>query len=123
MKYREITDQEKLDFYRERDGGGPELYQAVTIDAPDGRPYTQEEWEDMILNHRVHPDAVTYDMSYVGKRREQYPNEDEQADTMWKIFKHMRENGISLGADGDAMLDGIIATKAAFPRDPNMPSG
>jgi hypothetical protein len=35
----------------------------------------------------------------------------------------MRENGISLGAEGDAMLDGILATKAAFPRDPNMPLG
>jgi hypothetical protein len=122
MKFRTITDQEKLDFYKQHDGGGPELYKMVDQANPDGRPYTQEEWEDLILKHRVHPDAITYDTSWVGNRRAEYPNEDEQLDTIWKALRAIRDGGTSLGAEAEAMLDEMVRIKTAHPKPEGFPT-
>ena len=122
MKFRTITDQEKLDFYRQHDGGGPELYRWFDQENPDGRHYTQEEWEDLILKHRPHPDAITYDTSWVGNRRAEYPNEDEQLDAIWKALRAIRDGGTSLGAEAEAMLDEMVRIKTAHPKPEGFPT-
>ena len=108
---RNISNAEKLAYYFQK-GDRPELYTHVESDGTE-RPYTREEWEDLILNHRRHPDIDEVDLSYIGKRREQYPDETEQLDTIWKILKHLKENGVDLGPHG-SMVDDIFGVKDRF---------
>ncbi|AMO43119.1 hypothetical protein R1080702_110 [Cyanophage S-RIM32] len=115
-KLREITNEEKLNFYWNI-GDRPENYTHVNSDGTE-RQYTREEWEDVILEFRKHPDLYDKDLSYIGKRREQYPDEVEQIDSIWKILSYMRDNGVDLGPEGD-MLDTILSVKASIPK----PSG
>ena len=110
-KLREITREEKINFYWNL-GERPELYTHVDGDGT-SRPFTRAEWEDVIVEHRLHPDLHNKDLSYIGKRREKYPDETEQIDAIWKILKHLRDNGTDLGPEG-AMLDEILSVKASI---------
>ena len=110
---RSITKEEKLNFYW-NSGDRPENYKHINSDGTE-RPYTREEWEDLIWEHRRHPDLYDTDLSYIGKRREQYPDETEQIDSIWKILSHLRENGLDLGPES-SMLDTIIAVKQNIPK-------
>ena len=105
---RNVSKAEKLAYYYQQ-GDRPENYTHVESDGTE-RPYTMEEWEDVILNHRRHPDLDKVDLSYIGKRREQYPDETEQLDSIWKILSHLKENGVDLGPEGD-MADTIRGIK------------
>ena len=51
---REVSKEEWLAHYRNK-GDRPEDYIHVEADGTE-RPWTEEEWEDMILEHRRHPD-------------------------------------------------------------------
>lgn len=108
---RKVSKEEKRAYYWNQ-GDRPENYTHVN---PDGstRPWTREEWEDMIDDHRRHPDLHKVDLSYIGKRREQYPDETEQIDSIWKILSHLKENGTDLGPEG-VMLDKIMSVKASI---------
>ena len=110
-KLREITKAEKLSYYHNK-GDRPDKYIHVEADGTQ-RQYTREEWEDMIWEHRRHPDLDQVDLSYIGKRREAYPDEVEQIDSIWKIMKHLRDNGVDLGPEG-AMLDTILSVKESI---------
>lgn len=107
-KLREISNEEKINFYWNT-GERPENYIHIEGDGTE-RPYTREEWEDVIIEHKQHPDLHNKDLSYLGKRREQYPDETEQIGTIWKILEHLRDNGTDLGPEGE-MLDEILHVK------------
>ena len=77
---------------------------------------TEEEFEDHILEHMPHPDIYEQDLSYIGKRREEYPDEVEQLDALWKMVAHLKANGTDIGADAEAILDTIEAAKVKYPK-------
>ena len=113
---RPISREEKINFYWNQ-GDRPENYVHIEGNGEE-RPYTREEWEDMIWEHKRHKHIINVDLSYIGKRREQYPYESEQIDAIWKILSYMRDNGVDLGPEG-SMLDDIMSVKASIPK----PSG
>ena len=117
---REISDEEKLAWWRENIGG-PETYNHVAVDGGDSslieqRTWTEEEWKTFVLKHGHHPDQYKVDLSYIGKRREEYPDETEQLDALWKMAKHLKANGTDIGADAEAILDSIAASKLKYPK-------
>ena len=108
---RPISREEKFNFYWNL-GDRPENYIHVEGDGTE-RSFTREEWEELIWEHRRHPDLHNVDLSYIGKRREMYPAEVEQIDSIWKIFSYMRDNGADLGPES-SMLDQIMGVKASI---------
>ena len=111
---RTITDAEKIQFYK---GQGHSPSDHIHIESSgESRTWTQEEWEDHILEHMPHPDIYNVDLSYIGKRREEYPDETEQLDALWKMAKHLKANGTDIGADAEAILDSIAASKLKYPK-------
>ena len=111
---RTVTDAEKIQFYL---GQGHSPSNHIHIDASgESREWTQAEWEDHILEHMPHPDIYNVDLSYIGKRREEYPDEVEQIDALWKMAKHLKANGTDIGTDAQAMLDIIEAAKVKYPK-------
>ena len=112
--FRTITDAEKIQFYI---GQGHSPSDHIHIESSgESRTWTQEEWEDHILEHMPHPDIYNVDLSYIGKRREEYPDETEQLDALWKMAKHLKANGTDIGADAEAILDSIAASKLKYPK-------
>ena len=111
---RTVTDAEKIQFYI---GQGHSASQHIHIEA-DGtkREWTQDEWEDHILEHMPHPDFYIVYLSYIGKRRELYPDQDEQLDALWKMVKHLKDNGTDIGTDAQAILDTISTAKLQYPK-------
>jgi len=105
---RNISKAEKLAYYFQK-GDRPENYTHVEGNGTE-RVFTMEEWEDVIMNHRRHPDLDAVDLSYIGKRREEYPDETEQLDSIWKILIHLKNNNIDLGPSGN-MVDTIRGIK------------
>ena len=78
--FRTVTDAEKIQFYI---GQGHSPSDHIHIESSgESRTWTQEEWEDHILEHMPHPDIYNVDLSYIGKRREEYPDEVEQLDAL-----------------------------------------
>ena len=59
----------------------------------------------------MHIDVIANQVSAV--LREKYPDETEQIDAIWKILKHLRDNGTDLGPEG-AMLDEILSVKTSI---------
>ena len=114
VTFRTVTDAEKIQFYI---GQGHSPSDHIHIESSgESRTWTQEEWEDHILEHMPHPDIYNVDLSYIGKRREEYPDEVEQLDALWKMVKHLKANGTDIGADAQAMLDSIDASKLKYPK-------
>ena len=90
---REISDEEKLAWWRENIGG-PETYNHVAVDGGDSslieqRTWTEEEWKAFVLKHGHHPDQYKVDLSYIGKRREEYPPETDQIGVIWRIIENI----------------------------------
>lgn len=111
---RTITDAEKIQFYV---GQGLQPSDMTHIESGGAsRPWTQAEWEDHVLEHLPHPDLYNVDLSYIGKRREEYPDEVEQMDALWKFVKHLKTNGTDIGTDAQAILDSIEAAKVKYPK-------
>ena len=111
---RTLTDAEKISFYK---GRGHKAADMTHVEANgQTRSWTEEEFEDHILEHMPHPDIYNVDLSYIGKRREEYPDEVEQLDALWKMVKHLKENGTDIGADAQAILDSIAASKLKYPK-------
>ena len=80
---RTLTDAEKISFYKSR---GHKAADMTHVEANgQTRSWTEEEFEDHILEHMPHPDIYEQDLSYIGKRREEYPDEVEQLDALWKM--------------------------------------
>ena len=86
---RTVTDAEKIQYYVDQ-GHSPSQHIHINSDGTK-REWTQEEWEDHILEHMPHPDIHNVDLSYIGKRRELYPDQDEQLDALWKMAKHLKK--------------------------------
>jgi hypothetical protein len=63
-----------------------------------------------------HPDIYNVDLSYIGKRRELYPDQDEQLDALWKMVKYLKDNGTDIGTDAQSILDKISAAKLQYPK-------
>lgn len=118
---REISDEEKLAWYRENIGG-PEKYHHYDVDGATGenigepRPWTEEEWSAFILKHQPHPDKYNYDLSYIGKRREEYPDETDQMAAIWSALKALRASGADVGQDASDMLDLFETIKKKYPK-------
>ena len=111
---RTLTDAEKISFYK---GRGHKAADMTHVEANgQTRSWTEEEFEDHILEHMPHPDIYEQDLSYIGKRREEYPDEVEQIDALWKMAKHLKANGTDIGTDAQAMLDIIEAAKVKYPK-------
>ena len=111
---RTITDAEKISFYKSR---GHKAADMTHVEANgQTRSWTEEEFEDHILEHMPHPDIYEQDLSYIGKRREEYPDEVEQLDALWKMVAHLKANGTDIGTEAQAILDIIEAAKVKYPK-------
>jgi len=111
---RTISDADKIQFYK---GQGHKASDHTHVESTGlTRAWTEEEWEDHVLEHLPHPDLYQVDMSYIGKRREEYPDEVEQLDALWKMVAHLKANGTDIGADAQGILDIIEAAKVKYPK-------
>lgn len=115
----EYTDEQKLAFYREQ-GITPESmihsdYDVETQEDVD-RPFTEEEWEDVILNFYPHPCEYQADLSYRGKRREEYPLEEDQLNALWSGLRAVRAAGIDIGDTASDMLNTFDKIKQKYPK-------
>jgi hypothetical protein len=52
---------------------------------------------------------------YQKQRRKAYPPIEEQMDSIWKIFGHLRDAGVDLGPEA-AMVDRVFHVKQSFPK-------
>jgi hypothetical protein len=111
---RDVSKEEWLAHYRNK-GDRPEDYIHVEADGTE-RPWTEEEWEDMILEHRRHPDLDGKDLSYIGKRREEYPDETEQLGVIWSILAKLSEDGVDIGDQGREWVKLFKDIKAKYPK-------
>tara|TARA_B100000424_G_scaffold5394_1_gene4007 strand:+ start:50 stop:466 length:417 start_codon:yes stop_codon:yes gene_type:complete len=121
---REISDEEKLAWWRENIGG-PETYNHVAVDGGDSslieqRTWTEEEWKTFVLKHGHHPDQYKVDLSYIGKRREEYPPETDQIGVIWKIIENISASGVDIGQEGKDMLQLLQDIKTKYPK-PEIP--
>ena len=121
---REISDEEKLAWWRENIGG-PETYNHVAVDGGDSslieqRTWTEEEWKTFVLKHGHHPDQYKVDLSYIGKRREEYPPETDQIGVIWKIIENISASGVDIGQEGKDMLQLFKDIKTKYPK-PEVP--
>ena len=121
---REVSDEEKLAWWRENIGG-PETYNHVSVDGGDSslieqRTWTEEEWKAFVLKHGHHPDQYKVDLSYVGKRREEYPPETDQIGVIWKIIENISASGVDIGQEGKDMLQLFKDIKIKYPK-PEVP--
>ena len=121
---REVSDEEKLAWWRENIGG-PETYEHISVDGtnPDTdnnlmekRCWTEEEWATFVLKHGHHPDSYQYDLSYIGKRREEYPDETDQMAVIWDVIKKISESGVDIGQEGKDMLQLFEDIKLKYPK-------
>jgi len=121
---REISDEEKLAWWREN-MGGPETYEHISVDGtnPDldsnlmeKRCWTEEEWATFVLKHGHHPDTYQYDLSYIAKRREEYPDETDQMAVIWGIISKISESGVDIGQEGKDMLQLFEDIKLKYPK-------
>ena len=111
---RTLTDAEKISFYK---GRGHKAADMTHVEANgQTRSWTEEEFEDHILEHMPHPDIYEQDLSYIGKRREEYPDEVEQLDALWKMVAHLKANGTDIGTEAQEILDIIEAAKLKYPK-------
>ena len=111
---RTVADSEKIAFYKAR-GHSPSDHTHIESDGT-SRVWTEAEWEDHIIEHMPHPDVYNIDLSYIGKRREEYPSEEEQLDAFYKSLKYMKDRGTDLGPDGEAMILKIAPVKEKYPK-------
>lgn len=112
---RPITREEKIKFYR--DLGYSETDQThIESDGVTSRPWTAEEFEESVWLFWLHPDEHGKDLSYVGRRREAYPNEVEQLDTLWKMVNHLISRGVDVGPEAQAMAEQIKRIKTSIPK-------
>lgn len=121
---REISDEEKLAWWRENIGG-PETYNHVSVDGGDSslieqRTWTEEEWSTFVLKHGHHPDQYKIDLSYIGKRREEYPPETDQIGVIWRIIENISASGVDIGQEGKDMLQLFQDIKTKYPK-PEIP--
>ena len=121
---REISDEEKLAWWRENIGG-PETYNHVSVDGGDSslieqRTWTEEEWKTFVLKHGHHPDQYKVDLSYIGKRREEYPPETDQIGVIWRIIENISASGVDIGQEGKDMLQLFKDIKIKYPK-PEVP--
>ena len=107
-------DSEKVAFYKAR-GHSPSDHTHIESDGT-SRVWTEAEWEDHIIEHMPHPDVYNIDLSYIGKRREEYPSEEEQLDAFYKSLKYMKDRGTDIGPDGDSIVLKIAAVKEKYPK-------
>ena len=121
---REISDEEKLAWWRENIGG-PESYNHVSVDGGDSslieqRTWTEEEWKTFVLKHGHHPDQYKIDLSYIGKRREEYPPETDQIGVIWRVIEKISASGVDIGQEGKDMLKLFEDIKTKYPK-PEIP--
>ena len=116
---REISDEEKLAWWRENIGG-PETYEHVSADGLgntlEKRTWTEEEWATFVLKHGHHPDQYTYDLSYIANRRMAYPDETDQMAVIWGIISKIAESGVDIGQEGKDMLQLFEDIKTKYPK-------
>ena len=116
---REISDEEKLAWWRENIGG-PESYEHVSADGLgntlEKRTWTEEEWATFVLKHGHHPDQYTYDLSYIANRRAEYPDETDQMAVIWGIIDKIAESGVDIGQEGKDMLQLFKDIKTKYPK-------
>jgi len=55
-------------------------------------------------------------LSYKQLRKNQYPLISDQLDTIWKTFLELKQQGVSLGEEGDTMLGQIQQVKQSNPK-------
>ena len=121
---REVSDEEKLAWWRENIGG-PESYNHVSVDGGDSslieqRTWTEEEWKTFVLKHGHHPDQYKIDLSYIGKRREEYPPETDQIGVIWRVIEKISASGVDIGQEGKDMLKLFEDIKTKYPK-PEIP--
>jgi hypothetical protein len=111
---RTITDEQKCEEYRAL-GVTPETLTFVDSEGV-SRPYTEEEWKDTIINFYPHPDLHQKDLSYIGKRREEYPPELDQLNAVWSAIRAIRASGVDIGDTANEMLNTIDKIKQKYPK-------
>ena len=116
---REISDEEKLAWWRENIGG-PESYQHVSADGQgnllEKRSWTDEEWSEFVLKHGHHPDQYKYDFNYIAERRAAYPDETDQIAVIWDVINKIAESGVDIGQKGKDMLKLFEDIKKKYPK-------
>ena len=116
---REISDEEKLAWWRENIGG-PEKYEHVSADGQgnllEKRSWTDEEWSEFVLKHGHHPDQYKYDFNYIAERRAAYPDETDQIAVIWDVINKIAESGVDIGQKGKDMLKLFEDIKKKYPK-------
>ena len=59
-------------------------------------------------------------MSYIGKRREEYPPETDQIGVIWRIIENISASGVDIGQEGKDMLQLFKDIKTKYPK-PEVP--
>lgn len=84
------------------------------------RQFNDQDFEDWL---KAAPSEEEYnehqkDRSHQGKRLPEFPDIRDQIDVIYKIFKHLQNNGIDLGDEGRQWIQKIDSVKAKYPKAP-----
>ena len=127
----EIARKEKLfnrwNILRNRDGGVPAFYETVK-DIPNAQLYMVNlindfsratEAEELLNKLEKKESEIISEIAsneYKRKRLLEYPDIGDQLDSIYKIFKKMKESGIDMGVDGDNWINKISNIKTSNPK-------
>lgn len=79
------------------------------------------EWLDQV---QIKPTQAEMDagqlqidaLAYRDSRRLEYPALGDQFDSLWKCLQVLKSNGVTIGADAEAMIAAVNAVKVKYPK-------
>lgn len=87
------------------------------------RQFNDKDFEDWLKVAPSEEECAEYqkDKTHQGKRLPEFPDIRDQIDTIYKIFKHLQNNGTDLGEEGRQWVQKIDSIKAKYPKTPEQP--